>query len=333
MNSKNFNFIIENNNETVEKFLGISHNWQFSFQIPGAPIMDGIVGLHNLLMVYLVFIVIFVTIMLISACVMFSEEKMEKILNLRHNSAVEASSTLSAIFILFMMASVSFSLLYSSDEMMETDLTVKVIGKQWYWTYEQIIQNIASMEVLYGTLFKYVQLSNDSITTNGDLTKLTDFLKTIINTSENKYFNLSEDFYMMSDEEIINRKNSIFGILSKLFDKNEINNIYIPEDRLLRTVGTHSDSLILPVRTHIRFLITSEDVIHSWAIPSLGIKMDAIPGRINQIFTYIPYNGTYYGQCSELCGVNHGFMPIAIKAISFDTFLEHYFKVFIKKLI
>eukprot|EP00744_Colponema_vietnamica_P004056 GILI01006113.1.p1 GENE.GILI01006113.1~~GILI01006113.1.p1 ORF type:complete len:266 (-),score=-57.59 GILI01006113.1:136-912(-) len=258
---------------------------------------------------------------------------MEKILNLRHNSAVEASSTLSAIFILFMMASVSFSLLYSSDEMMETDLTVKVIGKQWYWTYEQIIQNIASMEVLYGTLFKYVQLSNDSITTNGDLTKLTDFLKTIINTSENKYFNLSEDFYMMSDEEIINRKNSIFGILSKLFDKNEINNIYIPEDRLLRTVGTHSDSLILPVRTHIRFLITSEDVIHSWAIPSLGIKMDAIPGRINQIFTYIPYNGTYYGQCSELCGVNHGFMPIAIKAISFDTFLEHYFKVFIKKLI
>ena len=71
----------------------------------------------------------------------------------------------------------------------------------------------------------------------------------------------------------------------------------------------------LPVQTNIRILVTSRDVLHSWAIPSLGIKIDACPGRINQISLYIKRSGTFYGQCSELCGVQHSFMPIAIKAI------------------
>lgn len=70
--------------------------------------------------------------------------------------------------------------------------------------------------------------------------------------------------------------------------------------------------LVLPKFTHIRFMITADDVIHSWSVPSLGIKVDAVPGRINHAHTYIKYSGIYYGQCSELCGVNHGFMPIQI---------------------
>lgn len=82
------------------------------------------------------------------------------------------------------------------------------------------------------------------------------------------------------------------------------------------------NKLVLPIKTHIRFLITAMDVIHSWAIPSLGIKMDAIPGRLNQTSTYILHSGVYYGQCSELCGAYHAFMPIVVKAVTIKEFFE-----------
>lgn len=83
------------------------------------------------------------------------------------------------------------------------------------------------------------------------------------------------------------------------------------------------ERLILPERTSIRVLVTSLDVIHSWAIPSLGIKMDACPGRLNQVGLYIRRRGVYYGQCSELCGVNHAFMPIVIEAVSFSNYEKY----------
>lgn len=70
--------------------------------------------------------------------------------------------------------------------------------------------------------------------------------------------------------------------------------------------------LVLPKFTHIRYMITSDDVIHSWSVPALGIKVDAVPGRINHAHTYIKRSGVFYGQCSELCGVNHAFMPIQL---------------------
>nr|YP_010736688.1 cytochrome c oxidase subunit II [Heterophrynus longicornis]WEM34672.1 cytochrome c oxidase subunit 2 [Heterophrynus longicornis] len=79
---------------------------------------------------------------------------------------------------------------------------------------------------------------------------------------------------------------------------------------------------ILPFNTPIRFLITSHDVIHSWAIPSLGLKMDAVPGRLNQIFTSINRTGLFFGQCSEICGANHSFMPIVLEVISPQEFIS-----------
>ena len=78
--------------------------------------------------------------------------------------------------------------------------------------------------------------------------------------------------------------------------------------------------LILPLEVSIRVLITSYDVLHSWAIPSLGVKMDACPGRLNQVILNIKRSGTFYGQCSEICGVNHGFMPVVIKAVDINQF-------------
>lgn len=82
------------------------------------------------------------------------------------------------------------------------------------------------------------------------------------------------------------------------------------------------NALIVPINTHIRVLVTSGDVIHSFAVPSLGVKVDACPGRLVQTTLYIFREGMYYGQCSEICGVNHAFMPIAVKAVDPSTFLE-----------
>jgi cytochrome c oxidase subunit 2 len=80
-------------------------------------------------------------------------------------------------------------------------------------------------------------------------------------------------------------------------------------------------TVVLPIETHIQTYITSADVLHSWAIPSLGIKVDACPGRLNNIDLFIKREGTFYGQCSEICGVNHGFMPVVIEAVSFESYL------------
>jgi heme/copper-type cytochrome/quinol oxidase subunit 2 len=97
----------------------------------------------------------------------------------------------------------------------------------------------------------------------------------------------------------------------------------IPSDMLKRGQLRLLDvdkRVLLPTRTGIRLLVSSYDVLHSWAMPSFGIKLDGCPGRLNQTFMYIKKEGLYYGQCSEICGVNHAFMPIVIKAISADEF-------------
>jgi heme/copper-type cytochrome/quinol oxidase subunit 2 len=78
--------------------------------------------------------------------------------------------------------------------------------------------------------------------------------------------------------------------------------------RLLKT----DNALILPKNMPILVLVTSEDVLHSWAMPSFGVKVDAVPGRLSQISLLLKNSGSFNGQCSELCGVNHGFMPIEV---------------------
>ena len=93
------------------------------------------------------------------------------------------------------------------------------------------------------------------------------------------------------------------------------------DPRLLAT----DEAVVVPVNKSIRVLVTAEDVIHAWAVPAFGVKMDGIPGRINETWFKATKEGTYYGQCSELCGVRHGFMPITVKVVSqeeFDAWVE-----------
>jgi len=81
------------------------------------------------------------------------------------------------------------------------------------------------------------------------------------------------------------------------------------------------NEIIVPTNVHVRLIVTSEDVLHSFSVNSLGIKLDAVPGRLSQTTIFIKREGTYYGQCSELCGVNHGFMPIVLKAVSLKEYV------------
>jgi len=78
--------------------------------------------------------------------------------------------------------------------------------------------------------------------------------------------------------------------------------------------------LVLPIQKHIRVIVTAADVLHCWAVPSLGVKMDACPGRLNQIALFVPRPGIYYGNCSEICGSRHGYIPICVEAVSFEDY-------------
>ena len=82
------------------------------------------------------------------------------------------------------------------------------------------------------------------------------------------------------------------------------------------------NNMIIPTYTHVRVIVSAADVLHSWAIPSLGVKCDAVPGRLNQTSLFVKREGIYYGQCSEICGVNHAFMPIVIEAVSLPQYVS-----------
>jgi heme/copper-type cytochrome/quinol oxidase subunit 2 len=99
----------------------------------------------------------------------------------------------------------------------------------------------------------------------------------------------------------------------------------IPEDELspgqYRLLET-DNRVVVPTNTHIRMIITGADVIHSWAVPSLGVKCDAVPGRLNQTSLFIKREGVFYGQCSEICGTNHAMMPIVVEAVPLESYIE-----------
>nr|YP_009919801.1 Cox2 [Metschnikowia agaves]QMQ98510.1 Cox2 [Metschnikowia agaves]QMQ98524.1 Cox2 [Metschnikowia agaves] len=105
----------------------------------------------------------------------------------------------------------------------------------------------------------------------------------------------------------------------------EYESYIMPDDMLeegqLRLLDTDT-SIVLPVDTHVRFIVTANDVIHSFAMPSLGMKIDATPGRLNQVSALIQRTGVYYGQCSELCGINHSLMPMKMECLSMTDFME-----------
>jgi len=229
-------------------------SWQFGLQDPATPVAEGIIFFHNYLMCYIVLICILVFYLLGIIINFFNELKTKTVSNFAHLSVLEIVWTVFPAVILVLLAVPSFALLYSLDELVDPDITLKVVGHQWYWSYEY-----------------------------------SDFL-----SLDNKE-SINFDSYMVSTNDLV-----LGGF------------------RLLEV----DNRVILPIQTHIRVLVTSADVIHSWAIPSFGIKVDACPGRLSQASLFIKREGLYFGQCSEICGINHAFMPIAVKSVKPDIFLS-----------
>ena len=265
--NESFNsYSLKNNAAAV---LGHPQPWQLGFQTPAAPIAEGIIAFHDDLMVFLTFILFFVIVILSTCLYTFTETKKNGESDpLVHASTLEIVWTLIPAIILIIIAIPSFSLLYSVDEIVEPLLTLKIIGHQWYWSYE-----FFNAETLSHLLDLEFNTQYESISTF--------------------------DSYMLSDEDIAN-------------------NVGLTSYRLY-TVDKHVG---LPARVPTRLLMTSNDVLHSWTVPSLGVKVDACPGRLNQSSLYIKYSGIFYGQCSEICGTNHAFMPIGI--VAFDLGLPLY---------
>lgn len=113
------------------------------------------------------------------------------------------------------------------------------------------------------------------------------------------------------------------NIIKKLFNLDNVDSIIKTDlnSNSFRLLDV-SDHFYVPINCQIRILVLSDDVIHSFAVPALGIKVDAVPGRLNQINIFINRSGLYFGQCSEICGVNHSFIPIVIEAIKLSKFIK-----------
>src|SRR5271155_2021356 len=220
--------------------------WEIGMQPPATPVKDRLTEFHDELLVIIFLITLFVMGLLLYVIVRFRHERNPVPTRTSHNTVIEMLWTIIPVLILVMIAIPSFKLMYYMDRVPNPDMTIKVTGHQWYWSYEYPDQK---------------------------------------------------------------------GLA---FDSNIIQQAALkPGQKRLLDVD---NPLVVPVDANIQVLITSTDVIHSWFIPSFGVQEYAMIGRINHSWFNVERPGVYYGECNQICGVNHAFMPIKIVALPKDAF-------------
>src|SRR6202012_1442833 len=224
--------------------LAVPLPYQIGFQPAASPVMEQIEDFHRLLVWIIVAVCLFVLSLLVWIVVKYRAGANPVPSKVHHNTLLEVAWTLIPVLILVFIAVPSFRLLYFEAAIPKPDVTLKAIGKQWFWSYEYAGSNA-------GFTFDSVGLSDADAAKAG--------------------------------------KPRLLGV---------DNAIYVPVNKVIEvdTVGA--------------------DVIHSWAMPQMGVKMDAVPGRINHTWFKATQTGTFYGECSELCGARHAFMPIDVKIVS-----------------
>ncbi|HEY7979768.1 MAG TPA: cytochrome c oxidase subunit II [Rhizomicrobium sp.] len=217
-------------------------DWQMNFQPAASPVMDRIESFHQELVFIIIAVSLFVLALLAWIVIRYNKRRNPVPSKTAHNTLLEVAWTLIPVIILVIIAIPSFRLLYFEAEIPTPDLTIKAIGKQWFWSYEYPASKIA---------FDSLGLSDADAAKNG-------------------------------------------------------------EPRLLGV----DNAIWVPVNKVVEVDTTGADVIHSWALPQMGVKMDAVPGRINKTWFKATKIGTYYGECSELCGARHAYMPIEVHVVS-----------------
>jgi cytochrome c oxidase subunit 2 len=237
-----------NANEAKKDYLidGAHENAVF-FQEPASEIMHEIINLHSIIFTVMMIIFVLCCSLLLYILFRFSEKRNQKPQTFTHNTTLEVLWTGIPLLIVCVMAFYNIGVLKKEEaqEYHDMDMTIKVVGHQWYWTYEYPDQG------------------------------------------------LKFDSYMKKDEDLSG------------------------DDKRLLSVD---NPVYVPVGKKIKLIIAADDVIHSWALPAFGVKKDAVPGRLNETWFQVDKEGVFYGQCSELCGLLHGFMPIEVRALSEDAF-------------
>ena len=227
--------------------VGVAEDWQWGFQTPSSPIMERVASFYDLwLLPMMIVISVIVLGLMVYILWRFNRRANPEPSGNTHNVALEMVWTLVPVAILVAISIPSLRLLYYEERIPETEMTLKVTGHQWYWSYEYP-----------------------------------------------DHGGIAFDALMVDDTDL-----------------------QAGQPRLLATDG----QVYLPVDTKIRVQVTSGDVIHAWALPAAGVKMDAVPGRLNELWVELTRPGVYYGQCSELCGQLHGFMPIEVVAVERGEF-------------
>jgi cytochrome c oxidase subunit 2 len=220
--------------------------WETGFQASASPVMDRIEDFHNLLLIIITAISVFVLALLVIIVVRFNAKSNPVPSKTTHNTFIEIAWTVLPILVLLTIAIPSFKLLYYEDKAVNPDMTLKVIGHQWYWSYAYPDKG-----------------------------------------------NFQYDSIIVPDKDLK------------------------PGQPRLLTVD---NAAVVPVNAVVRVLLAGDDVIHSWSVPAFGVKTDVVPGRLNETWFKAERVGTYYGQCDQLCGQNHGFMPIEVRVVSQEDF-------------
>jgi cytochrome c oxidase subunit 2 len=253
---------------------------ELGLQQPATALMSEISWLHDTINVIIIAITVFVLLLMLYVMFRFNAKNNPTPSRTTHNTALEVAWTIIPILILVGIAVPSFKLLYHQYSFPKPDVTIKAIANAWFWDHEYIDQNV-------------------TLSTN-----------------------------MLRDEDVLRAK-----LGDEAFDQK-----YGTLEGLDRLKAVHADAapvwlergeprqlavdqvIAVPLGKVVHLLITSNDVIHSWTIPSFGVKQQAVPGRTAAVWFQADKEGMYYGQCSVLCGKNHSAMPIAVRVVKPDVY-------------
>ncbi|KIC41347.1 cytochrome C oxidase [Ruegeria sp. ANG-R] len=244
------------------------------FQPAGSTEAVRLQNLDTMILVIITAICVLVAGLLIYCILRFNRRSNPTPARFSHYTPVEIAWTLGPIVILVFIGAFSLPVLFNQQEIPEGDITIKVVGNQWYWTYEYVDHDFAFDSYLLG---HPATLDEGARPADADVTP-----------------------FVLDD-----------AMRAKLTDAG-----YSEDEWLLAT----DTAVVVPVGKIIVMQVTASDVIHSWTIPSFGVKQDGVPGRLAELWFRAEQEGIYFGQCSELCGKDHAYMPITVKVVSEEAY-------------